>query len=601
MEASNTGTKLASDANNPKLRSSFGYPPLDSSTSQIRLIHLDPCTTGTNSPDTITCSLHVASLDDRRCKYEALSYEWGDTTTMTRPIFLNGTTFLVGQNLWSALWHLRDETEERIFWIDAICINQKDGNERNHQVQQMGRIYERAHCVVAWLGDEMENRDGSKGLARFFQDLEFHDNISMIPDYGQGVPPYLKDNGNYQLIREALRHLCFDVTYWKRLWILQELILASDIVVQAGRLKFRWYGFEKLFDRSYRTIDIDSAPSWYQSLYTQARDSATSSRPSLIHQQRVTRRSVKDEPPHLLSIAFEFSSAQCQDIRDKIFGLHSLTRECCQNAIAVDYKHSPAEICQEMLIHHLRSHRIVRSGSNIEATHVDMSKAEKILGLTRTVHAPLLTTGRESGSMARLACTPMGRIDSFVEMPSIEYYRVSHKRSRLDFHTYEAINDGGDIGSTLFALAASKKNPALNWLAAQLPMFTTNTGFSGKTLFKMQAGDLVYRFKSLKGAFILRSEEKGLRLVGVATCSPGFGDQDPALGETDNKGALYMDIEALLAWEKIFHWESGCPERRYLTDVWPRWFTDHTARDITYLVPISTCLPRVNFIPDTKT
>ena len=44
----------------------------------------------------------------------------------------------------------------KYFWIDAICIQQSDVSERNHQVRMMGLIYKRAAFVLAWLGMDCE-------------------------------------------------------------------------------------------------------------------------------------------------------------------------------------------------------------------------------------------------------------------------------------------------------------------------------------------------------------------------------------------------------------------------------------------------------------
>jgi hypothetical protein len=57
----------------------------------------------------------------------------------------------------------------RTVWIDAICINQDDILERNVQVQMMGMVYEKATCVLIWLGEEIGN--SGAGL-RYFKDLD---------------------------------------------------------------------------------------------------------------------------------------------------------------------------------------------------------------------------------------------------------------------------------------------------------------------------------------------------------------------------------------------------------------------------------------------
>lgn len=62
-------------------------------------------------------------------------------------------------NLHAALLRLRDRFLERIIWVDAICINQLDLNERSSQVQRMAMIYALANRVIVWLGEAEDNSD----------------------------------------------------------------------------------------------------------------------------------------------------------------------------------------------------------------------------------------------------------------------------------------------------------------------------------------------------------------------------------------------------------------------------------------------------------
>lgn len=107
------------------------YSHLDHATSQIRLLHLQP---HLNDDGEITCSLSLCNLDDEKSRYEALSYEWGDSADTLHSIRLDGSKFAVRGNLWLALFHLRDNDSIRVLWIDALCINQANEGERNHQV-----------------------------------------------------------------------------------------------------------------------------------------------------------------------------------------------------------------------------------------------------------------------------------------------------------------------------------------------------------------------------------------------------------------------------------------------------------------------------------
>jgi hypothetical protein len=65
----------------------------------------------------------------------------------------------VTTNLHAALSRLRDHSFERIIWVDAVCINQADLQERGHQVQSMAKIYRTANCVIIWLGETAKDSD----------------------------------------------------------------------------------------------------------------------------------------------------------------------------------------------------------------------------------------------------------------------------------------------------------------------------------------------------------------------------------------------------------------------------------------------------------
>jgi hypothetical protein len=83
--------------------------------------------------------------------FEALSYTWGKARpppATEQNIVLNSQIFPVFENLFAALQRLRHLSKARVLWIDAICINQKDIQERQEQVLLMRQIYEQAQQVV---------------------------------------------------------------------------------------------------------------------------------------------------------------------------------------------------------------------------------------------------------------------------------------------------------------------------------------------------------------------------------------------------------------------------------------------------------------------
>jgi hypothetical protein len=136
---------------------SYTYLPLLSGPDSIRLLRLRPAEDET-AP--IECDLLNYSLGETpgsSVQYDALSYVWGDPTK-TRPILVNGFHFEITENLHAALCSLRYRSIE-LLWIDAVCINQRDQQERGHQVRSMAKIYGRAHRVIVWLGEAADNSE----------------------------------------------------------------------------------------------------------------------------------------------------------------------------------------------------------------------------------------------------------------------------------------------------------------------------------------------------------------------------------------------------------------------------------------------------------
>lgn len=117
------------------------YEPLPSWTS-MRLICLRAGTFDTP----ISCTMTARSIESHP-QYEALSYCWGDSIN-SGSILCGGRMINVTQNLWHAMRRLRQPDQERILWIDALCIGQEDIHERATQVGLMREIYSQATTIV---------------------------------------------------------------------------------------------------------------------------------------------------------------------------------------------------------------------------------------------------------------------------------------------------------------------------------------------------------------------------------------------------------------------------------------------------------------------
>ena len=112
----------------------------------IRILKLLPGHLGAD----VRCELSIRSLDDP-AEYESLCYALGSSEYTSR-IYVNGQSIRVNSNLISALDDLRYIDRPRFLWVDALCINPENVDERNIQVPLVASILLRASGVCIWLG-----------------------------------------------------------------------------------------------------------------------------------------------------------------------------------------------------------------------------------------------------------------------------------------------------------------------------------------------------------------------------------------------------------------------------------------------------------------
>lgn len=182
----------------------------------------------------ILCSTRGVSLEQAaQDGYSALSYAWGPPTQPHVSITVNDADVRIGQQLLRALEHLRDPDQPRALWVDALCINQIDAEEKTAQLPLMGRIYSDAATVEIWLGTAVDE-DGA------------HDDewamraISSGDRKAQDTTPFL-----WAMSRNLRR------PWFSRLWVLQELVLAAPraVRVRVGGAAASWIDFRSIVRR----------------------------------------------------------------------------------------------------------------------------------------------------------------------------------------------------------------------------------------------------------------------------------------------------------------------------------------------------------------
>lgn len=272
--------------------------------SEIRLLSIDL----DEQSHELSCSLEAIPLADAHPFY-ALSYVWGDPKD-TACITLDGERISVRNSLYTFLHGLyRSMFKPMKVWVDFLCINQDDINERNAQVAMMGQIYRSADSVYAWLGPPTTDSDLVFDFIAETKALR-----SAGTSYGR-----IYDAGFAAI--EALLDI-LKRPYWSRLWIIQEIVLAKRLWLFYGSRFISWDDLEFAlagYKPKSRGLNRRSSISQYTQLMRYLKES------------REMRTAVS-----LSELVHKFRSAGCQDPRDKIYGLLSLANEQSTRTVRID-------------------------------------------------------------------------------------------------------------------------------------------------------------------------------------------------------------------------------------------------------------------------
>lgn len=252
--------------------------------------------------------------------YITLSYRWSEAANNL--ITIDGRSFKVGQNLYEALKSLAAQVraEESLFWVDAICINQKNVPERNRQVKLMKEIYELSDRVFSWLG--MPDDVGQMKLA-----------IDLMGRMRTSLETAWKTGGEDQAAIQNLAtvdhfafpaktpnevakawkgiHKIFVSSYWKRTWIYQEATTPISINFFVGKLNFSGLDIYPVF---FFASAFQQLSSEHRQLLGTISSGCFADQ---MYQARLARsRSV---PRRLFDLLYEIKSTEATDPRDKVY------------------------------------------------------------------------------------------------------------------------------------------------------------------------------------------------------------------------------------------------------------------------------------------
>jgi hypothetical protein len=175
----------------------------------------------------------------------------------------------------------------KCLWIDALCIDQSNILERNHQVQQMGEIYSHAQQVIAWIGHDRQTATSFALGGPYIERMDF----------------------------------LWDNEYWHRAWITQELVLAKEIFMVTADRAIHYSHLLRVVQESV-SKNSDQSESRYRALFDVQKS--------------------KDLSHTLIDNFMRFKDRRCSDLRDRVYSLLSVSSDGAR--ITVDYGASVTDL-----------------------------------------------------------------------------------------------------------------------------------------------------------------------------------------------------------------------------------------------------------------
>lgn len=258
------------------MMTTYIYEPLNYGEAQIRTVHLHPAV---DYSDPILISLQNVTIprsclctplesgpeanvpvpaesDVEKPVFIALSYVWGSPADPLEVFVESGpegaNTISITRNLDSALRHIRYKNRPLVIWIDAICIDQGNMEERSHQVAFMDSIYTVAKGTLVWLGPEENDSDHALAMLSYLGERVIHNSGGSIERHPD-APPREPDEPIWESLAEQnpyeeddMRALIsfFERPWFTRLWVRQEIALATHAQVVCGKARLDWIVFQ---------------------------------------------------------------------------------------------------------------------------------------------------------------------------------------------------------------------------------------------------------------------------------------------------------------------------------------------------------------------
>ncbi|PMD14705.1 HET-domain-containing protein [Hyaloscypha hepaticicola] len=294
----------------------------------IRLLHLSR-----GSPfGRVRYKLTVHGIDSRP-SYEAISYTWGDPT-FCRPIIIDDCELMVTSNAFDVLQQRATFWKVRTIWIDSICINQDDENEKSIQSPLMREIYSRASSVLVWLGSQPDSRIAMSFLANLHRRLRLGglegSELKTILQIGTTSP-------NWPALFTLLNH-----SYWTRSWVIQEIAVAETVNIFYGNAILSWDFFSSTIEMLH-TQDVGGL-FIVSSIVAPPRTMPFRGAGCIRSISRIRSTIKQQSGMELIELLYYSAKSDSTLAKDKIFALLGMADTAAQSALSGMYRRKVQDI-----------------------------------------------------------------------------------------------------------------------------------------------------------------------------------------------------------------------------------------------------------------
>lgn len=278
--------------------------------------------------------------------YTALSYAWG-ALEYNEVLTVNNCAYPITSSLTAALRCLRDSNHHRMLWVDAVCINQHDDNERSAQVRIMLSVYRKAEQVLAWLGPSTAATSLMFDVVESLQRMP--ESLAALDNHGAECVKKLV------VVEQGLRDV-FSRPWFRRTWVRQEVFAARHLIIHYGALSVS----AELLSEMRRNLDMIQGTLVTTGVYSHkpAVDELV-----LLTEMDPKKRKTSDLFQALIA-SVEFQES---DPRDKVYAILGMTgtptRECAvaealkSDGMVVDYTRTVSEVYQDVTKYMINHHR----------------------------------------------------------------------------------------------------------------------------------------------------------------------------------------------------------------------------------------------------